>query len=139
MYAHRSSLIAKTFLRPQDMWDAACDYFEWCRTKPIQEEKVFNHKGLVVRTKINKVRVFTKQGLADYCNMTVDQFWAYGKKEGFEVAIVRIEETIYNQKFTNAAANMLNAGFMQRDLGLADKQEVQSGVTVNLVGADAKL
>ena len=42
----------------------------------------------------------------------------------FLTVIRDIEQTIYNQKFTGASADLLNANIIARDLGLADKQEV---------------
>nr|WP_261640834.1 DNA-packaging protein [Erwinia mallotivora] len=41
----------------------------------------------------------------------------------------RAEQIIYNQKFTGAAADLLNANIIARELGLADKREVQQTVT----------
>jgi hypothetical protein len=40
-------------------------------------------------------------------------------------AIERAESVIYTQKFTGAAANLLNANLVARELGLADKTELQ--------------
>jgi len=36
-----------------------------------------------------------------------------------------IEQTIYNQKFTGASADLLNANIIARDLGLRDKQDLE--------------
>jgi DNA-packaging protein gp3 len=45
-------------------------------------------------------------------------------KQDFSSIITRIRETIYNQKFTGAAAGFLNPNIIARDFGLTDKKEV---------------
>jgi hypothetical protein len=44
--------------------------------------------------------------------------------KGFSQVITKIEKVIYNQKFTGAAAGFLNPNIIARDLGLAEKKEV---------------
>ena len=41
----------------------------------------------------------------------------------FNVLNLIHEEIIYNQKFTGAAADLLNPNIIARELGLADKQQ----------------
>ena len=43
--------------------------------------------------------------------------------------IERIEQTVYSQKFEGAAAGLLNANIIARDLGLADRREDKIDVT----------
>ena len=45
-------------------------------------------------------------------------------KPGYGEVLDWIEEVIYTQKFEGAAGNMMNANFLARDLGLADKSEL---------------
>ena len=47
-------------------------------------------------------------------------------KKDYMSVITRIEETIYNQKFTGAASGFLNPNIIARDLGLVDKKEVEN-------------
>ena len=48
----------------------------------------------------------------------------YTEKDDFSAVTTRIEDIIYEQKFTGAAADLLNPNIIARDLGLADKKEV---------------
>ena len=50
--------------------------------------------------------------------------------------ITRIRETAYNQKFTGAAADLLNANIIARDLGLSDKKEMNVNAEQPLFGDD---
>jgi len=51
-------------------------------------------------------------------------------KEDFLTVITRIEEIIYEQKFTGSASGFFNANIIARDLGLADKKEVDNKLSV---------
>ena len=50
----------------------------------------------------------------------------------FSTIISRIEEVIYNQKFQGAAADLLNANIISRELGLADKSEINANLNLKL-------
>jgi hypothetical protein len=70
------------------------------------------------------------QGLCRYLDCNTDYFRQFKSKldedpQGFSWVITRIKETIYEQKFTGAAAGFLNANIISRDLGLIDKKDVK--------------
>lgn len=122
----------KLFTSPELLWKAACEYFEWCDENPLLESKAFNTaKEGVKDHPLAKMRAYTLQGLCLYLDCNTGYFNDFEKAidlkskdgEGFSVVITRIRETIYNQKFTGAAADLLNANIIARDLGLADKKE----------------
>jgi len=46
--------------------------------------------------------------------------------DDFVGVTTRAEEVIYNQKFAGAAAGLLNANIIARDLGLSDKKDINS-------------
>ncbi len=73
-----------------------------------------------------KMRAFTMQGLCRYLDCSTGYFRTFKltASEDFLAIITRIEETVYDQKFTGAAAGFLNANLISRDLGLADKKDV---------------
>ncbi|TQE99543.1 MAG: hypothetical protein FKY71_08170 [Spiribacter salinus] len=112
----------RLFLGPQDFLDACVGYFEWCVEHPLLEEELFHNKGEVVRADRNRVRAFTKQGLATYLGIPVKKLYYFKEKGGeWQEAVELVDQIIHNQKFEHAAANMLNASIVSRDLGLADK------------------
>lgn len=118
---------AKLFETPELLWEAACEYFEWCEANPLIE---YDYRGGEL-VEIPKMRAFTMHGLCQYLNCNTLYFQNFksqerAKKEDFSIIITQIEETVYNQKFTGAAGGFLNANLIARDLGLTDKQEQRS-------------
>lgn len=121
----------KLFENPQLMWEAACEYFKWCEDNPFQEQDFVGKE--VVEINRNKMRPFTLHGLCSYMGCSSGYFRQFkfaerAKKEDFVTVIEKIEETIYNQKFSGAAAGFLNANLIARDLGLVDKKELDASV-----------
>lgn len=115
----------KLFSTPELLWEAACEYFKWCQDNPLYEAKAFAYKGSVKVKNMPKMRAMTLSGLCFYlsCNEAYfRQFNTEGNK-GFSTVIEEIEKTIYNQKFQGAAADLLNANIIARDLGLSEKNE----------------
>lgn len=117
------------FNEPSELWNGALEYFTWVEDNPLKEDKVFNYQGEIVRTAVNKMRAMTLQGLCVFLDIGTSTLDEYKRKEGFTEVIKRIEEIIYTQKFTGAAADMLNSNIIARDLGLSDKKEVKQEVT----------
>lgn len=117
---------AKLFETPDLMWEAACEYFEWCEENPLIE---IDFKGKDAdRVELPKMRAFTLQGLCLYLDCNTQYFKVFKSQlpeneKDFNTVISKIEEIIYNQKFTGAAAGFLNPNIIARDLGLTDKRE----------------
>lgn len=116
----------KLFANPQLLWEAACEYFEWCEDNPLIE---IDYKGKnAKKVEMPKMRPYTLFGLCHYLDCDAAYFRNFKSqerenKEAFITVITRIEETIYNQKFTGAAAGFLNPNIIARDLGLREKTE----------------
>ncbi len=114
------------FKTPEFLFEKACEYFLWCKENPLQEEKLFNYQGELVKGTINKMRAMTLQGLCIHLNINTQTYRDYKKRVDFIGVTTRIDEIIYDQKFSGAAADMLNANIIARDLGLSDKKEVDN-------------
>lgn len=131
------------FSDPALLWGAACEYFDWAdKNKLISVE--FNGKD-AVECKVPKMRAFTMRGLSLY--LGVHRAYIFELKESLlkprsksriknraellEV-IERIENVIYVQKFEGAAAGFLNANLVSRELGLAEKQQIEANVDSNV-------
>lgn len=118
----------KLFATPELMWEAACEYFEWCLANPLIE---IDFRGASLRkVRIPKMRPFTMQGLCLYLDCSTSYFRTFKSvateaHKDFLTIIEKIEETIYNQKFSGAAAGFLNANIIARDLGLKDNSETK--------------
>jgi hypothetical protein len=136
----------KLFKTPALLWEAACEYFQWCEENPLYERKAFMYQGKIVFDDVPKMRAMTLSQLCFYLNCSESYFRAFKstlqeKDKDFLTVITEIEQTIYNQKFQGASADMLNANIIARDLGLSDKTEVeQSGsIKIDFVPATKKI
>lgn len=131
---HGTDLLFKS---PELLWEAACEYFEWCIKNPLMkaENKVVSNGGNMgssVELHEEPVkRPFTLDGLCLYmkCNSAyLRQFKtnkAYLEKgSGFPTVIDAIERTIFNQQYEGAASGFFNANIVSRALGLIDKQDI---------------
>lgn len=115
------------FESPQMLWDAACEYFQWCDDNPFIEVD-FRGKD-ADQVSLPRMRPYTIQGLCLYldCNTAYlrefKESEKYKDNKDFSAIITRIEEIIYNQKFSGAASGFFNSNIIARDLGLSDKSE----------------
>lgn len=142
----------KLFATPELMWEAACEYFEWCDENPFYEvEQKKGANNLRISKSANadivhdivgsmsdtielpRMRPYTIQGLCLYLDCNVQYFNDFDnaikgnvdqQSKDFSSIISRIKEIIYNQKFSGAASGFFNANIIARDLGLADKKEI---------------
>lgn len=131
----------KLFETPELMWEAACEYFEWCEDNPLmsteqakgspksEKDEEGNITWSPSLIELPKMRPFTLHGLCLYLDCNTAYFRTFksqerAQKEDFSTVIASIEEVIYNQKFSGAASGFLNANIISRDLGLSDKAEI---------------
>ena len=106
-----------------ELWDAACEYFEWATNNDIEDEVVFHFQGTITTHKAKKIRPMTIQGLCLYLDIS-DESWAnYAKNNNFFGIVERIKRVIYEQKFAGAAVGIFNASIISRELGLTEKPE----------------
>jgi hypothetical protein len=67
----------------------------------------------------------TIQALCFFLDIS-DNAWAdYCNREDFMAITMRIKKVIYSQKLEGAAADLLNANIIARELGLADKSHTE--------------
>lgn len=125
----------KLFESPELLWEAACEYFEWCEANPLIEVDFRGKDSDEVH--IPKMRPFTWDGLELYVDIySLRDYKTNEQYKDFSQVINRIERIIRNQKFSGAAAGFLNANIISRDLGLADKSELTHTVNVPVLTND---
>lgn len=111
------------FESKEDLQDAAEQYFQWVEDNPLFEEKAFSTKDGIQKEDLSKIRAMTIGGLCIFIGISHDTWLSYKKKQDFIGVTGQIEEIIKTQKFAGAAAGLLNANIIARDLGLTDKSE----------------
>lgn len=111
------------FENPDKLWDAACEYFEWVRENPLLVDVVNFYQGEAKHENVSKMRAMTIQALTFFLDISDDAWANYCKNKDFIGITTQIKKVIYSQKFEGAAADMLNANIIARELGLADKTQ----------------
>ena len=114
------------FKDPETLWASCCEYFEWVEANPLFEDRLFAYQGEVVHEPAAKMRAMTLTGLSLFLGVSEQTWRDYRGRKDFIEVTTRAEQIIRTQKFQGAAADLLNANIIARDLGLADKSEVKA-------------
>lgn len=118
------------FKKPEDLWSASCEYFQWAQDNPLLEDRGFAFQGKVTHESFEKMRAMTLAGLQLYLDITEQTWLNYKERKGFLEVTTRINNVIRTQKFEGAAAELLNPNIIARDLGL--KENVQTNTNVSI-------
>lgn len=113
----------KKFKTPGALWNKATKYFDWCEANPLYEEVLVTNRGDYQRVKVARMRPMTIRGLCLHLGTTHKTWNDYRKDPEYADVCDSIDSVIYEQKFTGAAANLLNPSIIARDLALKDQQE----------------
>lgn len=136
----------RIFESPDDMLEAALDYFQWADDNPLIEEKAFQFQGAAVMADLNKLRPYTIKAFLLHAGFSNQSWSDYRNRPEFSGVMEFIDDTVRTQKFDGAVAGLMNPNIIARDLGLSDKQDLTSsdgsmtpkGVNVTITAADVK-
>ena len=117
------------FKDAEQLRNACYEYFQWVEDNPLCEEKIFHSQGIITKDTITKMRAMTISGLCLFLDIDRTTWENYRNNPDFFRITKEVEEIIYNQKFTGAAADLLNSNIIARELGLADKQQAEIKIT----------
>lgn len=87
--------------------------------------KAFAYQGDIKQETISKMRAMTLTGLCLFLDIADNTWPTFRVREDLSVITTRIEKVIYDQKFSRAAADLLNANIIARDLGLKEHSQVE--------------
>jgi hypothetical protein len=121
------------FGESEQLWEAAAEYFDWVEANPLKESQAFAYQGDVKLQELPKMRAMTVTGLCIFLDISAQAWSEYRNREGFGEITMRIDEIIRTQKFEGASAGLLNPNIIARDLGLADKNEVNGQLVLRPV------
>lgn len=110
------------FKTPEELWEAAKDYFDFCDNNPIfNEETKTSSNGTQVTE--NRLKIpYTWEGL--YIHLSVVHLDHYKTKNDFLGILTHIGNIIRNQKFMGATVGIFNHGIIARDLGLMENSKI---------------
>lgn len=118
------------FAGPGKMKKAAEEYFNWCDAHPLYKAEAIKSGDMAGKLmKVPVMRAYTIEGFLSYIGAG-KEYWRQFKAADhpdFSGVLDWISQTIYNQKFSGAAANLLNASIIARDLGLRDNVGITDG------------
>lgn len=138
--AERPQGAPKLFETPEALIEKIVEYFEWAHANPIMKTVVGWYEGQPCEHDVAHARALTMRGLAAYIGIHSNT-WALWRRErpDLEPVIDWADNVMFDQKFTGAAAGLFTPSIIARDLGLADKSEVSTAMTVNISDGDANL
>ena len=114
------------FADPQELWVAACEYFEWAAENPLIEYKPFAFQGAITIAEVPKMRAMTIIGLCLFLDIGRTCFDNYRKRPEFKEVCEKIEAIIMTQKVEAASADLMNPNFIARLMGLREGVDVSS-------------
>jgi hypothetical protein len=135
-----SAHVPSVFTTPEQLWEAACEYFAWMESRPQLEEKYYQYKDQMIGYDVRKKRPFTLKGLLLFIDISKFIWYGYrnGKNEDYKRVCEMIDAVMFQQKFEGAVVDLFNASIIAREIGLADRQEVSGpdGGPINTVNSN---
>ena len=123
--ARSSAGLKPKFADGAALWAACVEYFQWVEDNPLWEDHLVTFQGSAHHEPLAKMRAMTIAGLCLFLDIDI-RTWALWRASRPDLipVVTRAEAVIYAQKFSGAAADLLNANIIARELGLADKSEL---------------
>ena len=122
---------------PADLWTDAVDYFQWVEDNPLMEEKSVVVAGAIEKAHTAKARAMSISGLCVFLNIAQSTYRSYRERDGFSEVLEMIDDIMYSQKFEGASAGLMNANIIARELGLAERRDVDMKANVNVSHEDS--
>jgi len=122
--ARASCAPPKIFATPTDLWLACCEYFQWIEDNPLYAAETVKFKGVGTTMDVPRMRAMTQIGLCTFLGVTHITWRNYREHPEYADTCSAVDDIIYQQKLTGAAADLLNQNIIARELGLKDKQEL---------------
>lgn len=122
----------KLFSSPELLWQAACEYFEWCDKNPWKETKSKETKDGVFCEESPTARPYTFSGLCFYlrCDESYFRKFSDDHEKGFFTVINDIKSVIETQQFEGAVVGAFNANIIARKLGIKENVSISEAFEV---------
>lgn len=125
----------RKFETPQELWDAAQEYFKWAMDNPLMSAEVVkggNNAGTLYE--VPKMRATTWEGLEVHCGVDLKNYREDKLKDGSKfIPIIRaLDKIIFAYNYEGATAELLNPNLVARKLGLKEKVEQSGDMSMNV-------
>lgn len=112
---------------PEELWADCCQYFAWVEENPLYERKAFSFQGTVITEDLPKMRAMTVEAMCAFMGIDSSAWrrWRVEREDLF-TTIDLAEKVIYEQKFSGAAAELLNPSFIGKALRITDRIEISA-------------
>ena len=117
---------------PEEFLESCTQYFEWVEKNPLWDTKPMIVDGSIQDAPTAKMRAMTLDGLSIFLGIARKTWDNYRAREDFLPVVSMVETVIRDQKFSGAAAGLLNSNIIARDLGLKDSSAVDLKVPEGL-------
>jgi len=114
---------------PEVLRKACEEYFQSVVDKPLIEDGTFAFQGVVTHEPIAKMRVMSVDGLCVFLGIARSTWDNYCDKEEFLGVTGYVKSVMYDYKLSGAAAGLLNANIIARDLKLRDSTDGKIEIT----------
>lgn len=109
----------------EQLWDACSQYFEWVESNPLYKTEAYAFQGVVTQEPVPVMRAMTISGLCLFIGIDQTTWSDYRAREDLSRVASMADQIIRDQKFAGAAAGLLNANIIARDLGLKDSSSTE--------------
>ncbi len=121
----------------EDLWNNACNYFQWCDNNPITVPKVLLNGAKAGETVYYKYkRAYSVKAMCLHCNVPEEYIKdirnSKANDDYFHV-VSKILYIIYSNNLEGAMVDIFNPVFTARVLGMEKEEQTTSAVTVHVV------
>lgn len=109
----------------EDILEVAGEYFKWVMENPLYADKIITFQGFASHVPEARKRLMSISGMCAFFGISHGTWYIWRRsRPELASAIADVEEVINRWNVEGAASDMLNANFIARLMGLADRQEV---------------
>jgi hypothetical protein len=114
---------APKFADGEALWKACVEYFEWVDANPLIEMRLVTYRGRATQVPLRKMRAMTKGDLCRHLHIARTTWNAWHDRPDLAETVERAETVIWIWQFDGAAAGLLDADLVIRQLGIGRKTE----------------
>lgn len=104
------------------LWKACVEYFEWVDANPLYAVQLVTYQGRTTQVPVRKVRAMTKGDLCRFLGIQRSTWNAWKRdRPNLGPTVEKVESVVWCWQFSHAAAGLLDAGLVIRQLGLANR------------------